>query len=148
MERKDKWSNQENILLAQTVISHISKGSTQLNAFDEVAEALNRTPAACGFRWNSEVRNDYKNEIRQAKTERAKLKGNKSVKVESSTTPFDSIIAYLSRFEQLLNEKDKQIQHLKDEVRSLRQNTNSDDLNSLMEILRRAKDLGAMDKIS
>lgn len=147
MERKDKWLTSEDILLAKTVISHISKGSTQINAFDTVADALNRTPAACGFRWNSEVRKDYMNEIRQAKTERSKLKGVKPIKVEESTS-IDSIITYLSRFEQLLNEKDKQIQQLKDEVKSLRQNNTSDDLNSLMEILRRAKDLGALDKIS
>ncbi len=54
--RQDAWSHEDDLLLADTVLRHIREGSTQLAAFEEVAEALSRTSAACGFRWNSTIR--------------------------------------------------------------------------------------------
>ena len=54
--RQDAWSHEDDLLLAETVLRHIREGSTQLNAFEEVGDHLNRTSAACGFRWNAEVR--------------------------------------------------------------------------------------------
>ena len=57
--RQDAWTNDEDLILAEVVLRHIREGSTQLAAFEEVAEKLNRTPAACGFRWNSTIRKKY-----------------------------------------------------------------------------------------
>ena len=61
--RQDAWSDDEDLLLAETVMRHIREGSTQLVAFEEVGKALSRTSAACGFRWNSLVRKRYENAI-------------------------------------------------------------------------------------
>ncbi|MTT32006.1 RsfA family transcriptional regulator [Terrilactibacillus sp. BCM23-1] len=72
--RQDAWSSDEDLTLAKTVLSHIREGSTQLAAFEEVGKSLSRTPAACGFRWNSLVRKKYENEIAQAKAKRKELK--------------------------------------------------------------------------
>ncbi|WP_041544188.1 RsfA family transcriptional regulator [Oceanobacillus iheyensis] len=72
--RQDAWSHEDDLLLAETVLRHIREGSTQLNAFDEVGDQLNRTSAACGFRWNAEVRVKYDNAIDLAKRQRKEKK--------------------------------------------------------------------------
>lgn len=72
--RQDAWTHEDDLLLAETVLRHIREGSTQLNAFEEVGDALNRTSAACGFRWNAEVRNQYVDAIELAKRQRKEKK--------------------------------------------------------------------------
>ncbi|ARK29235.1 RsfA family transcriptional regulator [Halalkalibacter krulwichiae] len=72
--RQDAWSHEDDVLLAETVLKHIKEGSTQLRAFDEVGDELNRTSAACGFRWNAVVRNRYMKQIADAKKERKERK--------------------------------------------------------------------------
>ncbi|WP_087971771.1 RsfA family transcriptional regulator [Oceanobacillus rekensis] len=72
--RQDAWSHEDDLLLAETVLRHIRIGSTQLNAFDEVGDKLNRTSAACGFRWNAEVRTKYDSAIDLAKRQRKEKK--------------------------------------------------------------------------
>jgi prespore-specific regulator len=68
--RQDAWTNDEDALLAEVTLRHIREGSTQLVAFEEVGEKLSRTPAACGFRWNSLIRKQNEEAIAQAKKER------------------------------------------------------------------------------
>ncbi|MDZ5470684.1 RsfA family transcriptional regulator [Bacillus sp. 31A1R] len=74
--RQDAWSQDEDILLAEVVLRHIREGGTQLQAFEEVGRQLSRTSAACGFRWNSYVRKQYKSAIELAKKQRKELKKN------------------------------------------------------------------------
>lgn len=68
--RQDAWMEENDILLAETVLRHVREGSTQLSAFEEVGDQLNRTAAACGFRWNAVVRQSYEQELEEAKKER------------------------------------------------------------------------------
>ncbi|WP_077327155.1 RsfA family transcriptional regulator [Virgibacillus siamensis] len=82
--RQDAWSHEDDLLLAETVLRHIREGSTQLNAFEEVGDKLNRTSAACGFRWNAEVREKYENAIDLAKRQR---KEKKRAQAASATKP-------------------------------------------------------------
>ncbi|WP_017755916.1 RsfA family transcriptional regulator [Calidifontibacillus oryziterrae] len=72
--RQDAWSHEDDLLLAETVLRHIRTGSTQLNAFEEVGNKLNRTSAACGFRWNAEVRQKYEQAMELAKKQRKERK--------------------------------------------------------------------------
>jgi prespore-specific regulator len=72
--RQDAWSQDEDLLLAEVVLRHIREGGTQLQAFEEVGKQLTRTSAACGFRWNSFVRKQYKSGIELAKKQRKELK--------------------------------------------------------------------------
>ncbi|MBB5172188.1 RsfA family transcriptional regulator [Texcoconibacillus texcoconensis] len=72
MVRQDAWSKDEDLLLAEVVLRHIREGGTQLAAFEEVARKLSRTSAACGFRWNSTIRKQYKSAIARAKEDRKK----------------------------------------------------------------------------
>lgn len=72
--RQDAWSHEDDLLLAETVLRHIREGSTQLRAFDEVGDKLNRTSAACGFRWNAEIRKKYISAIDLAKRQRKEKK--------------------------------------------------------------------------
>src|SRR5690625_3033857 len=90
--RQDAWSHEDDLLLAETVLRHIREGSTQLNAFEEVGDKLNRTSAACGFRWNAEVRNKYIDAMELAKRQRkerkrALAKKNQQEKQERQPSP-------------------------------------------------------------
>ncbi|HEX6594831.1 MAG TPA: RsfA family transcriptional regulator [Bacillota bacterium] len=68
--RQDAWTEDEDLLLAETVLRYIRQGKTQLEAFKDVAKQLSRTPAACGFRWNATIRKHYHEAIEQAKETR------------------------------------------------------------------------------
>ncbi|MFJ8070537.1 RsfA family transcriptional regulator [Peribacillus sp. NPDC096447] len=68
--RQDAWTEEDDLLLAETVLRHVREGSTQLNAFEEVGDKLNRTSAACGFRWNAVVRHNYDKALSLAKKQR------------------------------------------------------------------------------
>jgi len=117
--RQDAWMEENDILLAETVLRHVREGSTQLSAFEEVGDALNRTAAACGFRWNAVVRRDYDQELEESKKERKqairmlgkdfKRRGQQlytptqgsnednRVSVPLSALTLDTVIAYLVR---------------------------------------------------
>ncbi len=76
--RQDAWSEENDLLLAETVLRHVREGSTQLNAFEEVGDQLDRTSAACGFRWNSVVRQQYEQALslsRKQRKQRQRLLG-------------------------------------------------------------------------
>ncbi|SFP93341.1 RsfA family transcriptional regulator [Salibacterium halotolerans] len=110
--RQDAWSDRDDRFLADTILQHIRDGSTQLHAFDEAGDELDRTSAACGFRWNAIVRARYQEDIREAKRERKqKLKNTarhaaSSFKNngQSSRLPLESIIKTLERLEYSLTE--------------------------------------------
>lgn len=68
--RQDAWTDENDLMLAETVLRHVREGSTQLNAFEEVGDKLNRTSAACGFRWNAVVRHQYEKALDLAKKQR------------------------------------------------------------------------------
>lgn len=68
--RQDAWTEEDDLLLAETVLRHVREGSTQLNAFEEVGDKLNRTSAACGFRWNAVVRHRYEKALSLSKKQR------------------------------------------------------------------------------
>lgn len=92
--RQDAWSHEDDLLLAETVLRHIREGSTQLKAFDEVGDKLNRTSAACGFRWNAEVRANYEQAIELAKKQRKERKralANQGRAIANDTQPKTSL---------------------------------------------------------
>ncbi|WNS79282.1 hypothetical protein RRU94_17175 [Domibacillus sp. DTU_2020_1001157_1_SI_ALB_TIR_016] len=59
----DEWEN-------ETVLRHVREGSTQLKAFEEVGNTLNRTGAACGFGWNAVIRQQYEKALSLARKQR------------------------------------------------------------------------------
>jgi len=99
--RQDAWSHEDDLLLAETVLRHIREGSTQLNAFEEVGDKLNRTSAACGFRWNAEIRKKYISAIDLAKRQR-KEKKRAIEKAKKNTRP--SIITFQPNYETIMEE--------------------------------------------
>ncbi len=72
--RQDAWSQDEDLFSSRSCIEHPGEVATQLQAFEEVGKQLSRTSAACGFRWNSFVRKQYKTGIELAKKRRKELK--------------------------------------------------------------------------
>lgn len=58
-KRKDSWTVEDDKVLADTVLTFIREGKTQLQAFEKTAAILGRTKQACGFRWNKTLRKQY-----------------------------------------------------------------------------------------
>ena len=85
--RQDAWIEENDALLAEAVIRHVKEGSTQLNAFEEAGDLLNRTAAACGFRWNAVVRRIYEEDLAQAKKERTERMRLMNQATKRRTTP-------------------------------------------------------------
>ncbi|ASF39302.1 RsfA family transcriptional regulator [Halobacillus halophilus] len=109
--RQDAWKEEEDVLLANTVLKYIREGKTQLEAFQEVAEHLNRTPAACGFRWNATVRKDYYEEIQEAKQNRKEKRTiyTSIPSAEDSPLSIDAAISFLKEMKvKQYDEKGKQ----------------------------------------
>ncbi|MFJ7508085.1 RsfA family transcriptional regulator [Peribacillus simplex] len=89
--RQDAWTHDEDLLLAEVVLRHIREGSTQLKAFEEVGKQLSRTSAACGFRWNSFVRKQYKSGIELAKKQRKEQVINTPGMERDSVAPVENV---------------------------------------------------------
>ncbi|AXF55481.1 RsfA family transcriptional regulator [Salicibibacter kimchii] len=70
--RQDAWSEEEDLMLAEVVLKNIREGGTQLQAFEEVGKKLERTSAACGFRWNATIRKKYDEAVKIAKQQKKK----------------------------------------------------------------------------
>ncbi|WP_273125048.1 RsfA family transcriptional regulator [Bacillus weihaiensis] len=66
-KRQDAWSNEEDELLAKTILAHIREGGTQSAAYKVVGDKIARTESACSYRWNSVIRKNYKEAIEEAK---------------------------------------------------------------------------------
>jgi len=127
ISRQDSWTDDNDLLLASTVLQNIRNGGTQLAAFKEVAKLLARTPAACGFRWNSYVRKQYQEEIQQAKQDR-KMGNNiplsPSKKENNSLSiTLDDIILFLQNYKDVneLTKLQNQIEDLETDNQSLLQ---------------------------
>ncbi len=153
--RQDAWTTEDDLLLAEVTLRHIREGGTQLSAFDEVAERMGRTPAACGFRWNSFVRKKYVQAIAIAKAQRQKNKQNRTVyskkepvveatDIKTDNTfeeqiSFDSIIRYLKNhkareqewmkefrtLEHNLKEREDELRRLRDENQRMKEEYSS-----------------------
>ncbi|RBP25452.1 MULTISPECIES: RsfA family transcriptional regulator [Bacillus] len=127
ISRQDSWTNDNDSLLATIVLQNIRDGGTQLAAFKEVAKQLARTPAACGFRWNSCLRKQYEEEIQQAK-QNQKTGNNKSPiqqtkETNSLSITLDDIIIFLQNYKAVseVNDLQQQIEYLTAENKSLLQ---------------------------
>ncbi|NNU82473.1 RsfA family transcriptional regulator [Geobacillus sp. BMUD] len=125
--RQDAWTKEEDELLANVVLQYIREGGTQLEAFAEVGRRLSRTAAACGFRWNSCVRKQYKEEIEQAKQERKmRKKENASAKESEGQTKVETAVkSHLSwtevlAFLQAEEQKARDARRTADENRALK----------------------------
>lgn len=112
MKRQDAWTEGDDQVLAEVTLRHIREGGTQLSAFEEVAHRLGRTPAACGFRWNSTVRKSFEQAIQSAKKERQRRNRRtyRSVPIKEHLTEsspvysIDHIIRYLRQYKHEMNE--------------------------------------------
>ncbi|MYL46549.1 RsfA family transcriptional regulator [Virgibacillus halodenitrificans] len=132
--RQDAWTEDEDIVLAETVIRYIREGKTQLEAFKDVARQLSRTSAACGFRWNATIRKHYQHAIQLAKDERKQqnrkdiyqdkiLEGNSKETIQTAISLLEQMKLSLSEEgkDRILREdQDKQVADLKIENEKLK----------------------------
>lgn len=128
---------------------------------------MGRTTAACGFRWNSVVRKQYKEEIEKAKQEkratRLKREDRGKLKLtakQSSQSNYETVLKELTTSHQKirrledentslkaqLNDKDQKIQDLENQIRANRtpEQVVNDDFHTFMSIMKRARDMGVL----
>lgn len=117
MTRKDAWTNEEDHILTKVILTSIANGETQLHAFEEVGLALQRTSAACGFRWNATVRHRVKKEIVQAKLQKASNK--KGIPLVNTTLKIDDVIFYLQTVENELKQFEMKKVNLIEKIHSV-----------------------------
>jgi len=123
-KRQDAWTANDDTILAEVILRHIREGNTQLSAFEEVAAKLGRTPAACGFRWNSAVRKKYEAAIQIAKSQRQKrnrernrLTSNTRLNTTVDTTySMDNIIRFLRQYKTEVSELKQRQKQLESEL--------------------------------
>lgn len=168
--RQDSWSREQDHLLAETVLRHVREGSTQLLAFEEAGDILERTSAACGFRWNAVVRKDWESSLLEAKRDRKKkvrvLEKTMGRNVENSRNitisqlSLDAVIAYLLQLQQgnsdgervrlsfLLKAAREKIENLESEITKLQAEnaTLRDDYEQFVTIMNRARKLVAFEE--
>lgn len=131
--RQDAWSHEDDLLLAETVLRHVREGSTQLKAFEEVGDQLNRTSAACGFRWNAEVRGNYVEAMELARRQRKERKRALAREAKSNKGPLlgsesplslKQVIQFLKQLNENKHSMDKSqltIDRLKQENQALKE---------------------------
>ncbi|PIH59116.1 RsfA family transcriptional regulator [Paenibacillus sp. LK1] len=118
MIRKDSWNADEDKLLATIVLNYITTGETQLKAFYDVGLELDRTAAACGFRWNSYLRQKYIEEIIEAKHRKLSNKRS-SIKSPPFTLNIEYIVEYLQALKQDLILSEAQIRLIKVKIQDV-----------------------------
>lgn len=115
--RTDSWDPQDDQLLTKLVLDAIREGRTQLEAFQKAAEHLQRTPGACGFRWNGRLRRTYRNELEDAKRER-KTKVKTPTQTRTLPLRVDSSIVMKDAVE-FLKGISREYQELRDRIQTL-----------------------------
>jgi len=129
VSRSDAWTAGDDNRLAGLVLRHISTGSTQLRAFEEAANELTRTAAACGYRWNGVVRKYYRDEIEVAKRDRKHSQktasptidiapGDETVSMNTSDSMKD-VIKFLQAFDDQYQKLRHQISNLEADRKQL-----------------------------
>ncbi|MEK4006414.1 RsfA family transcriptional regulator [Paenibacillus sp. FSL H3-0333] len=130
--RQDNWSADDDLTLAKTTIEYIKTGKTQLEAFEVTGKQLNRTPAACGFRWNSFLRKQYADAVSDAKTIRMELKGrqasssHRDIDLGNTDINIDSVLKYLVLIKQELNNLNRENKDLREKLSSANTLTDND----------------------
>ncbi|APH04272.1 hypothetical protein [Bacillus weihaiensis] len=84
-KRQDAWSNEEDELLAKTILAHIREGGTQSAAYKVVGDKIDRTESACSYRWNSVIRKNYKEAIKEAKRKKNYIRTSEEESVQDTS---------------------------------------------------------------
>jgi prespore-specific regulator len=150
--RQDGWDDSNDELLAKTVIEFVQSGKTQLLAFEEVAKLLDRTAQACGFRWNSSLRKQYNQEMKEAKKQKSLLPSkkyyNKKVVSIQERMPLST-----QQILEMMHEFFNEYEQLKQENASLKKvkvsedslHFSADDVQTMTSLFKRARDQNILD---
>ncbi|MYL35435.1 hypothetical protein GLW08_21370 [Pontibacillus yanchengensis] len=140
--RIDSWSSKQDELLAEKVIKHVAEGSTQTKAFEEVGNILNRTTAACGYRWNNNLRKIYKEEFIKAK--QAKVAATRSTKKPVEYYNLQGLIEFLQDVQENMYRLRTENDNLQSEIKDL-----NDEIQTYKEIFQKVQQFSAkVDKVS
>lgn len=104
--RKDMWTVEDDKVLADTVLTFVREGKTQIQAFEESAVKLGRTKQACGFRWNKTLRKKYNvQKITRSKTNEVRSH------IQQAITSYEDLLKAYEKltldYEQLQSEHEK-----------------------------------------
>lgn len=147
--RHDNWSEEEDVLLVDSILNSVRTGGTQTAAYTGVATRLGRTASACAFRWNSVLRKKYSDDLSLAKIQSKKTKVvvkpkqsrmSASLKRKSSSgVPTDSdMLTSLSKVSEYVKDAAKRIKALESTVKTFEKENKrlSEQLAELQEVKR------------
>ncbi|MFD2610825.1 hypothetical protein [Paenibacillus gansuensis] len=155
MKRKNIWSTEDDIQLTEIVLRHLKNRSTQLKAFEEAAEILGRTKAACGFRWNSSLRTQHADTLLKLIGDTKGRRRTKPVaaglhcdtNIEGDNKPLTKIFTYIKELEQTIANQQKEIEQLRNQVKHDGDRyIASEDLQTLMKIITHARRNGYLNQ--
>src|SRR5699024_7736406 len=116
--RQAGWSKEEDLFLAETVLEHIGKGKTQLEAFEKAGQLLSRTSAACGCRWNATARKRCDHAGASAKNnQKIKFKDDSQSPMPADKgTTIDSVITLLEQMKskEMIQESQKDVEAMEE----------------------------------
>lgn len=118
------WSSADDAHLADLVLTYIRNGKTQLQAFEDIGEILGRTSAACGFRWNSKVRHQFVDHVKDAKMHRNIIKHEKTASVNNrivSSLNMKVVLEFLKQLKQEYSELESNVKQLRLDLDSKKQ---------------------------
>lgn len=119
---KRPWTKEEERFLGETVVEYIASGNTIEDAIEKVSKDINRTLAACKFRWHNTIRPKFKASLEIVKEERKKktsIKENLTSSVESVES-IDLGSPFL-QFTQNLESISQQVEQLQNELTDIKQ---------------------------
>lgn len=114
---KRRWTEEEERFLGETIVKYIESGDTIGNAIKKISKDLNRTQAACRFRWHKVIQFRFK-----ASLEIAREQGKKNTPIEEESMSKTESINFESPFVGFTQNLDsilQQIYQLQNELRYL-----------------------------
>lgn len=109
--RKGSWSEKEDQMLLEKVIQYTRKGKAKLEAFKDIAEEINRTPAACGYRWNAKLRSNFQEDLKQARQHKDSVA---SINQKETENPLQLALQYLKSLDDYHIDSFERIRELSD----------------------------------
>ncbi|MDR6227419.1 hypothetical protein [Desmospora profundinema] len=107
--RGRSWTEEEDQILTDEVLTSVRQGQSQLEAFERVGQRIGRTAGACGFRWNAVLRKREMRAFRNAKRERVAKQLNRR---RSSGDSLKGVIRSLREMDQLYREDRRKLDQL------------------------------------
>ena len=123
--RSNAWTEEQDLLLAETVLRYIREGKTQQSAFADISEKLGRTEQAVSFRWNSELKLRFEKavqlamQMKKTKSPMTDSKNEKNMSLQDAINVLVQYVQNVSDSEELVVRLQTENERLKKQIQDL-----------------------------